>query len=127
MATMIKRSEINLVDGGYWCGGSRYEYNSLRLCSPKNPTIVLSTQNENERRLRSILPRVDGAKCLYKKDKTWYKYDNYDRAIPCGSISLEIWDLRDVFGCHTPLGELLDYEECCMLGIEGEYVEQKSK
>jgi hypothetical protein len=127
MATRIKSSDITIVNGGYWTGGTYYEYNGIRLCSAKNPTIVLTTQNEWERKLRSILPKIEGAKCLYKENKQWYKYDCYERKIPCGSVSEEIWDLRDVFDCHTPLGELLDYIECCKCGIEDEWVNPKKR
>lgn len=118
---MITRKDITLHEDGYWCGGSYYSYKDLRLCSVNNPTIVLSTQNENERTLRHILPQIEGAKLLLKKVEPWYKYDNYERRIPCGSVSYEIWDLREVFGCTKSLGSLLDYVECCQLGIEDKY------
>lgn len=118
----IRKNEIELHNGGYWCGGSYYQYKGVRLCSDKNPTIHLTNYNENEVFLRRVLPNIEGAKCLYKQSKPWYKYDCYDRAIPCGSVTEEIWDLRDTINCNKSLGELLDYEECCMLGIEDEFV-----
>lgn len=99
-----------------------YKPNGLRLCGIKNPIVHLTNHNTYEVHLRYILPRIKGAKCLYKKPRTWYKYDSYERAIPCSSVSVEIWDLREVVGCDKSLGEILDYEECCMLGIETEYV-----
>lgn len=41
--------------------------------------------------------------------------------MPCGYVNEQIWDMRDVVGCSTPLGELLEYVDCCRLGIEDEY------
>lgn len=62
----IKKSEIKVNNDGY---GIYYTYNGLRLFGSKNPTIVLTAQNEYDRRLRAILPLIDGAKCLYSKNK----------------------------------------------------------
>lgn len=122
----ITINDIEVHNGGYWAGGTYYSYNGLRLCG-ETPIIHLSNYNENEVKLRRILPLIEGAKCIYKKDKPWYRYDCNERAIPCGSVSVQIWDLRDVFGNTKPLGELLDYEECCMLGIENEYVKPSKR
>lgn len=95
-----------------------YKPNGLRLCSVRLPIIHLTNHNDYEVRLRNILPCISSAKCLYKKMRTCYRYDSYERAFPCGSVSVQIWDLRKVVGCDKPLVELLDYEECCMVGIE---------
>ena len=124
----ITKEEIVVRNNGYWCGGSAIYYipkiksdfwtSELRLCSVDNPTIVLCTQNQNERDLRQILPRIEGAKCLYKECEKWYRYDVNDKPIPCGSVSYEIWDLRELVGCTTPLKDLLDYIECSKCGIE---------
>ena len=137
MVSKITKADIIIKDNGYWGGGCATYYkprnkgdfwaSELRLCSLQNPTIVLCTQNQNERDLRRILPLIEGAKCLYKEMQPWYRYDVNDKPIPCGSVSYEIWDLREIFGCVTPLGELLDYIECSKCGIADQWVDKSKK
>lgn len=57
---------------------------------------MLTTQNEYDRLLRTILPLIDGAKCLYSKNTPWYTYDVNDKQIPCGYVNEQIWDMRDI-------------------------------
>ena len=110
---MAVRDDLQIIDGGRWNGtyawllnDKRYKIDSiyngnkwvygLRVCDPKRPVIVLSTNNTNERYLREFLPRLKGAKRVFHKVCDNYDEDPYGRKIKCGTYSYEIWDLRSL-------------------------------
>lgn len=125
---MATRDDLQIIDGGRWNGtyaclfnDKRYQIDSiyngnkwvygLRVCDPKRPVIVLSTNNTNERYLREFLPTLKGAKQVFYKVCDNYDEDPYGRKIKCGTYSYEIWDLRSLFDCTKDITEFLNYEE----------------
>lgn len=129
---MATRNDLQIIDGGRWSGtyawlfnDKRYQIDNiyinnkwvsgLRVCDPKRPVIVLSTNNTNERYLREFLPALKGAKRVFHKVCNNYDEDPYGRKIKCGTYSYEIWDLRSLFDCTKDITDFLNYEEREML------------
>lgn len=129
---MATRNDLQIIDGGRWSGtyawlfnDKRYQIDNiyinnkwvsgLRVCDPKRPVIVLSTNNINEIYLREFLPTLKGAKQVFHKVCGNYDEDPYGRKIKCGTYSYEIWDLRSLFDCTKDITDFLNYEEREML------------
>ena len=72
-----------------------------------SPVVWLTTNNVDERYLRSILPKFADARLLYQWEKKDVDLDPNGRPVVRGAIRCQIWDLRKVFGITTPLVELL--------------------
>lgn len=80
-----------------WCSDDRVRVGGIMLCSYGENEIVLSTNNVNEMKLRSILPMLDGAKMVSSKLYDDYKDDPYGNMIRCGSISYQKWDISGIY------------------------------
>ena len=100
----------NHWDNNYWFyphevpnrGGGTFIV-ELRLA----PVVWLCTNNENERYLRTLLPKFADARLLYQWERADVDYDPNNRPVRRGIIKCQIWDLRKALDVATPLRELL--------------------
>lgn len=58
--------------------------------------LHVDTSNVEDRRLRSLLTRIEGAKLVEKHERQEYVDDPYGRLVPSGKVMAQTWDISEV-------------------------------
>lgn len=80
-----------------WCSDDRVRIGGTTICSYGESEIVLGTNNVEDRKLRNILPMLDGARIVSSDVYGDYKDDPYGNKVRCGSISYQKWDISGIY------------------------------
>lgn len=67
------------------------------ICNNGDKEIFLTTNNISERKLRGLLPHIEGAKLIGKEEVYDYKDDPSGRRVKCGFISEQKWDISCIY------------------------------
>lgn len=67
------------------------------ICNKGEKEIYLTTNNVCDRKLRHLLPEIDGTKLIHFEVVGDYKDDPNGRRVCCGVINYQKWDVSGIF------------------------------
>lgn len=74
-----------------------HNLSGIFICNKDEKEIYLTTNNVCERKLRDLLPKIEGAELVHWEVVADYKDDPNGGRVLCGAINYQKWDVNKIF------------------------------